>query len=356
VDAGSWRSPLVPVLAAALGGSTFISQPVTARIAISSSATHSAIAFPHLGVSKRGINRWRPTTGGETWTGRVSTSSWNPLSVRSMDAAGLISAPKHSNTGPVPSKIAKFRAACFYLLTGALSLPLFVVMLVVAPFVLLTDYYRRAGEHFVNAFWAKASTAPLFHTEVSGIENLPGSREPCVYVANHQSYLDIYTLLASLPRPFKFVSKTSNFLIPIVGWSMFLTGHVGLDRMDRRSQIRLVNDCRRLLKNEAQVLLFPEGTRTTTWTESNENKTRYPVMGTFKKGAFTIAKKANVPIVPITLIGTGNLMPNGREGLMFPGSTKMVIHPPLRTDDKDANQLSKEAREAIASALPAGSY
>lgn len=73
-----------------------------------------------------------------------------------------------------------------------------------------------------------------------------------MYVANHQSYLDIYSLF-HLRRPFKarlrtarrhrhsrgaqFISKTSNFLIPIIGWSMYLTGHVPLSRMDRRSQM-----------------------------------------------------------------------------------------------------------------------
>ena len=92
-----------------------------------------------------------------------------------------------------------------------------------------------------------------------GKENLPKSRDAAVYVANHQSYLDIYSLF-HLRRPFKarvlpwacaprarrkltararaqFISKTSNFLIPIIGWSMYLTGHVPLKRMDRRSQM-----------------------------------------------------------------------------------------------------------------------
>jgi len=275
-------------------------------------------------------------------------------SVVAVDPNALQDMPQEPRgTAPVATTIAKLRAIAFYALTGAVALPLFVVMLAFAPPVILLDRFRRSAEHFWNALWASISTLPLYKTEVVGLENLPGPKEPAVYVANHQSYLDIYTLLANLPRPFKFVSKTSNFLIPIVGWSMYLTGHVGLDRMDRRSQIRLVNDCRRLLENGAQVLLFPEGTRTTTWTEG-ENPA--PVMGSFKKGAFSIAKKAGVPIIPISLVGTGNLMPNGKEGLLFPGSTKMVIHPRIDTEGRNADDVLKEAREAIASALPAGSY
>jgi 1-acyl-sn-glycerol-3-phosphate acyltransferase len=71
---------------------------------------------------------------------------------------------------------------------------------------------------------------------VKGRENLPSPETAVVYVANHQSYLDIFSLFR-LYRPFKFVSKQSIFYIPIVGWSMFMTGHVGLKRTDRRSQM-----------------------------------------------------------------------------------------------------------------------
>jgi 1-acyl-sn-glycerol-3-phosphate acyltransferase len=107
--------------------------------------------------------------------------------------------------------------------TFALAVPLFATMLVLAPLVALLDPKRRRAQHFVNDWWAKASTAPFYRVRIVGKEKLPKFHEPAVYVANHQSFLDIYTLFW-LGRPFKFISKTSNFLIPIIGWSMFLTG------------------------------------------------------------------------------------------------------------------------------------
>jgi 1-acyl-sn-glycerol-3-phosphate acyltransferase len=76
----------------------------------------------------------------------------------------------------------------------------------------------------------------FYKTEIEGLENLPRADEGAVYVANHQSFLDIYTLF-QLGRPFKFISKTSNFLIPLIGWSMYLTGHIPLKRMDKKSQL-----------------------------------------------------------------------------------------------------------------------
>ena len=149
---------------------------------------------------------------------------------------------------------------------------------------------------------------------------------------------DIYTLF-HLDRDFKFISKTSNFLIPIIGWSMFLTGHVMINRVDRRSQLECLKQCGELLKQGASVLFFPEGTR-------SKDRRMYE----FKKGAFSVAAKAKVPVVPITLLGTGDLMPNKREYLLFPGKVRMVVHPQIPPTDADA--MMAEAREVIASSLP----
>jgi 1-acyl-sn-glycerol-3-phosphate acyltransferase len=209
-----------------------------------------------------------------------------------------------------------------------------------APFVLLADRSRRLAQHFVNNLWACASTAPFFGVEVEGRENLPKNSAPAVYVANHASFMDIFALF-HLMRSFKFVSKTSNFLIPIVGWSMFLTGHVMINRVDRRSQLKCLGQCADLLKAGASCLFFPEGTR------SKDGR-----MHGFKKGAFSVAAKAGVPVVPVTLLGTAGVMPNGREGEMYGGRIRIVVHPPV-LPQKDAGKMADEARRAVASALPA---
>jgi 1-acyl-sn-glycerol-3-phosphate acyltransferase len=186
----------------------------------------------------------------------------------------------------------KVRAIFFYVTTFVVAAPLFVLMLVLHPFVLLFDKHRRKAHHLVN----------------------------------------------KLGRPFKFISKTSNFLIPIIGWSMYLTGHVPLKRMDKRSQMECLKTCLELVKQGVSVLFFPEGTR------SVDGK-----MAAFKKGAFTVAAKGGVPVVPISLIGTGNLMPNGLEWSLRPGCVKVVIHHPL--EGSNADQLCEESRAIIADTL-----
>eukprot|EP00899_Mesostigma_viride_P004823 jgi/Mesvir1/14341/Mv09749-RA.1 len=156
--------------------------------------------------------------------------------------------------------VAIIRALAFYTYTLTLSVPLFIIMLLLTPIEWLTDRVRRRKLHFVNDLWANVSTWPFFRVEIVGKENLPGPDQPAVYTANHLSYMDIYSLFA-LRRPFKYISKLSNFLIPIVGWSMFLTGHISLKRTDTRSQIDCLKTCVELLKTGSPVLFFPEGTR-----------------------------------------------------------------------------------------------
>ena len=122
---------------------------------------------------------------------------------------------------------------------------------------------------------------------------------------------------------------------------MFMTGHVMLNRVDRRSQLKCLQSCIELLSRGASVLFFPEGTR------SKDKR-----LQGFKKGAFSVAVKAGAPVVPITLVGTGDVMPNGAEGEMYAGRVRIIVHPPIASKGRDADELAEEARAAIASALP----
>lgn len=130
----------------------------------------------------------------------------------------------------------KIRGVCFYAVTSFVAIFLFILMMVQHPFVLLFDQYRRKAHHFIAKLWALFTVAPFLKVEVEGVENLPSLDTPAVYVSNHQSFLDIYVLL-TLGRSFKFISKTSIFLYPIIGWAMFFMGVIPLKRMDSRSQL-----------------------------------------------------------------------------------------------------------------------
>ncbi|KAL3746278.1 hypothetical protein ACJRO7_015266 [Eucalyptus globulus] len=238
---------------------------------------------------------------------------------------------------PVHEVIGKVRGVCFYTVTAIAAIILFQLMLVAHPFVLLFDRYQRKAQHFIAKIWSTLSVAPFVRIEVQGWENLPPPDTPAVYVSNHQSFFDIYTLL-TLGRSFKFISKTSIFLYPIIGWAMYLLGTIPLKRMDSRSQLECFKRCMDLVKKGASVFFFPEGTR------SKDGK-----LGDFKKGAFSVAAKTRVPVVPMTLIGTGKIMPAGHEHIVNSGSVKVVIHKPI--EGGDAETLRNEARSTIAKVL-----
>ncbi|KAF7838140.1 1-acyl-sn-glycerol-3-phosphate acyltransferase 1, chloroplastic-like isoform X1 [Senna tora] len=231
----------------------------------------------------------------------------------------------------------KIRGACFYAVTAFTAIFLFILMLVGHPFVILFDRHRRKYHHFIAKIWSTLTVTPFYNVNFEGLENLPPQDTPAVYVSNHQSFLDIYTLL-TLGRSFKFISKTSIFLFPIIGWAMFLLGTIPLKRMDSRSQLDCLKRCMDLIKKGASVFFFPEGTRT-----------RDGKLGPFKKGAFSVAAKTKAPVVPITLVGTGQIMPAGKEDIVNSGTVKVIIHKPLHGND--ASMLCEEARNTIASAL-----
>lgn len=232
------------------------------------------------------------------------------------------------------------RGLCFYSVTAFAAIFLFVLMIVVHPFVLLFDRYRRKAHHLVAKIWATITVFPFLKIEFEGLENLPSPDTPAVYVSNHQSFLDIYALLI-LGRSFKFISKVGIFVFPIIGWAMYLLGTIPLKRKDSKSQLDCFKRCMDLLRKGASVFFFPEGTR------SKDGR-----LGVFKKGAFSLAAKVGVPVVPITLMGTGQIMPRGMEHTLRPGMVKIVIHKPIEGGDADV--LCDKARNVIATSLTHG--
>lgn len=236
------------------------------------------------------------------------------------------------------SLLAILRCIAFTLWTFSLAVPLFLTMCVIFPFCYFLDRTRRYALSFVNDVWAICSTSPFVKITVQGREHLPKQDEPAVYVANHASFMDIFSLF-HLKRPFKFISKTSNFIIPIIGWSMFLTGHVPLKRTDRRSQMETLKICRETLQKNGSVLFFPEGTRSKDGT-----------MAEFKKGAFSVAAKEKVPIVPITIVNAGGIMRNGKEWMLRKGEIKVIVHPRIEASE-NADELCQKSENVIKEAL-----
>ncbi len=162
-------------------------------------------------------------------------------------------------------------------------------------------------------------------------------------VSNHQSVYDIFLIYGWLGIDIKWIMKKELRKIPSVGFGSQKVGHIFIDRSNSKKALESINEAKMKLVNGTSVVIFPEGTRS----QSGE-------LGTFKRGAFKIAYDLNLPILPITLVDTKNILPSNTINIL-PGRVKMVIHEPIDIDkysEKEPGYLLEEVRRKINSALP----
>lgn len=183
--------------------------------------------------------------------------------------------------------------------SGALTILLYFVMLFFTVVLYPFDKKRKVA-HAQCFWWADAVTSlnPYWDIKVSGLENIDRNKT-YVIVANHQSLADI-VILYKTKMQFKWVAKESLFSVPFVGWSLSLAKHIKLTRGDFSSIKTIYRQAATWLRGGMSVLFFPEGTRSLT------NK-----IGNFQNGAFKLAIKERVPVLPIAISGTGNAIPKG---------------------------------------------
>lgn len=170
---------------------------------------------------------------------------------------------------------------------------------------LLTFWQRpRRWLHVYTSYWGAhyLSLAPFAGVRVEGRDR-GAPAGPCVYVVNHQSMVDILAVFA-MHRPFLWVSKLENFYAPFLGWNMWMAGYVPLRRRHLPSIRRMLRRCEARLREGASLCVFPEGTRS-----------RDGEIQSFFRGAFWIAARNRVPIVPIIVEGTGAILPKGQFGI-----------------------------------------
>ncbi len=174
--------------------------------------------------------------------------------------------------------------------------PALAIFVVTAPF----DPKRRAL-HAYTCLWGAhyLAWAPLAGVRVEGIERARAAG-PCIYVSNHQSMVDVLAVFA-LRTPFLWVSKVENFYVPFLGWNMWLNGYVPIRRGYLPSIMRMVRQCHRKVRAGHSLFVFPEGTRSS----SGELIRFYP-------GAFRLAVRNRIPIVPVVIDGTQEILPKNQ--------------------------------------------
>jgi 1-acyl-sn-glycerol-3-phosphate acyltransferase len=158
-------------------------------------------------------------------------------------------------------------------------------------------------------------------------------------VANHNSVVDIFVLFRLFAH-FKWVSKIENFKIPFIGWNMSLNGYVQLRRGDRESVVKMLARCEELLREGNSIMMFPEGTRSLT----GELKP-------FKPGAFELAVKTGLPVLPIAVTGTFRALP--KHGFRIAPQRVVVRVLPAVEPGESVEALGHDVRARIAAAIGA---
>jgi 1-acyl-sn-glycerol-3-phosphate acyltransferase len=192
--------------------------------------------------------------------------------------------------------------------------------------------------HRVANLWAKILLLMCdIKVKVIGKENLLLGK-PQIFMANHQSDFDILIALAYIPVQFRWIAKKELFNIPFFGAAMRSAGYIEIDRHNQEKAMQSLDEAALRIRKGKSIMTFPEGTRS-----------RDGEIKAFKQGAFHLAINSGVSIVPVSIIGSGRIMPK-RSVKIKSGQIKLVIGEPIEVKSFDIEkrfELIKKVRDSI---------
>ena len=213
-----------------------------------------------------------------------------------------------------------------------------VILALAASFLLFIFGQKTA--RICGKMWSRFNSfmTPMF-VSVIGTENID-RKQSYIVVANHRSLYDIFAIYGWFPLDFRWVMKMELRRVPVMGYMAEKIGHICIDRSNPRAAIDTINAAKNRIADGTSVFFFPEGTRS----ETNE-------MLPFKKGAFRLAIDMELPVLPLTIIGTDYILPTNTIRL-FPGRAKIVIHKPIDIKNygsETVERLMNDTRKVIES-------
>lgn len=225
-------------------------------------------------------------------------------------------------------------------------LPL-VAILTVLFSTLTVIFAWLVNPHFASRVFATTWARMLgfltpIQVTVEGAEHAQRDRS-YVVASNHQSQFDILVIYGWLKLDLKWVMKAELRKLPAIGIGCEKAGHIFVERRNPKQASQAITDALARLGDGIGILFFPEGTR-------SPDGHLLP----FKKGAFRTAIDQQLPLLPVTVVGTRDILP-ARSLRLFPGKARMVIHMPIETAGMTVDQLDalmQQTREVITSAMP----
>lgn len=241
----------------------------------------------------------------------------------------------------MPRVAGRILSVIYWTFVAVMAIAMFPVAVLVWILTLPFDRRLRAL-HLLTCFWASLYTwcSPVWRVKVRGREKID-PRRTYVMVSNHLSLVDIFVLFRLFVH-YKWVSKIENFKLPFIGWNMYLNRYVALRRGDKTSVLAMFEACERALGSGSSIMMFPEGTRS-----------RTGQLKAFKPGAFEIALKTGMPVLPIALQGTFDALPAKGFTVRPARITVTVLDPiePATFAGDTPEALAERVRGIIADAM-----
>ncbi|EGJ51119.1 lysophospholipid acyltransferase family protein [Desulfocurvibacter africanus] len=190
--------------------------------------------------------------------------------------------------------------------------------------------------------WAKACLA-LAGIKVEADFSALAPGQTYVFMANHQSNFDIPLLTACLDQwSVRMVAKDSLFKIPVFGWALRRVGHISIDRAKMRKAMQAIQEAVEIANSGISIVIFPEGTRSRDFSQLQE----------FKAGGFILAIKTGLPVAPVVMSGSGEIMPKG-HWFIRPGTVRIKALPPVAPGSyslKEREQFKENLQQAMSRA------
>jgi 1-acyl-sn-glycerol-3-phosphate acyltransferase len=218
-----------------------------------------------------------------------------------------------------------------------------VVTLVMAVVAILALVFDRTGKkyHWVSRMWSRTALRVCgVRVRVKGTEHLEPGRS-YIYVSNHASMFDIPAVAAGIPDDIRIVYKRELEKIPLFGWGLRWSNYIGIDRGRSTEARHSLDSAVAKIRNGASVLMFGEGTRT------SDGK-----LQPLKRGAFHLAVRSGVSIVPLTINGSYRIVPKHSLRLR-PGTVDLVLSPPIAVDAFEGRSGELELMEKVRAAIAA---
>jgi len=214
-----------------------------------------------------------------------------------------------------------------------------VAALIGFPWTLITGDVSLLYRMFMFGAWNGVRLTGV-RVKTVGLDQLDPART-YIFMSNHVSNLDPPITIPLIPRRTSVMVKKELFTYPILGRAMRMGSLVPVDRGNRDAGIESVRAAKQVVEQGLNMTIYVEGHR------SFDGK-----LLPFKKGPFYLAMECGVPVVPITIVGTHDLMPKGRF-VIKPGVATVIFHPPIEPKDFGSrDRLMEKVRAVIDSGLP----